>query len=52
MINPFIVFCTYVISERIQNMDLLEMRSFLDEIDDFDEEQRRIISECPELQTL
>lgn len=52
MIYPFLAFCTFAISEQCQDLSLEQLREYLNEEDDFDEDQRRIISECPEFQNL
>lgn len=52
MIYPFLAFTTYVLSERCQEMNLTELREFLNEENDFTEEQRKIIAECPEFNNL
>lgn len=52
IIPSFISFCTYFLCERAQNMNLAQLREFLNEESDFDEEQMRIINECPEFQNL
>ncbi|CAD5212345.1 unnamed protein product [Bursaphelenchus okinawaensis] len=52
IIPAFISFCTYFLCERAQNLKLKELREFLNEEADFDEEQLRIIRECPEFDNL
>ncbi|CAD5216598.1 unnamed protein product [Bursaphelenchus xylophilus] len=52
IVPAFISFCTYFLCERAQNLKLKELREFLNEEADFDEEQLRIIRECPEFDNL
>ncbi|KAI6184786.1 hypothetical protein M3Y97_00633700 [Aphelenchoides bicaudatus] len=52
MVYPFLAFCTFVLSERCQDLDLAKMRDYLNEEDDFDPEQREIIESCPEFKNL
>jgi hypothetical protein len=52
MVYPFLVFSTYVLSENCQDLNLAGLRTYLNEEDDFDEDQRQIIAECPEFQNL
>jgi hypothetical protein len=50
IITPFIHFCTYILADRSQGKPVSEIREMLNEIDDFTEEERRLIASCPELQ--
>lgn len=51
-VPSFLSFCTYFLVERSANMNLEDLRDFLNEENDFTEEQRQIIAECPELANL
>ncbi|KAI6220006.1 hypothetical protein M3Y99_01629400 [Aphelenchoides fujianensis] len=52
IVPSFLSFCTFVISEQCKNLNLADLREYLNEEDDFDEEQREIIRGCPEFANL
>jgi hypothetical protein len=49
ILHPLTHFACYVLAERCQNKSLSDIREILHEEDDFNEEERQIISQCPEL---
>lgn len=51
-VPAFVSFCVYFLVLRTKGLNLENMRNFLNEEDDFTEEQKRIIAECPELAEL
>jgi hypothetical protein len=43
-------FCTYVLADRAQNLNLAQIREMLNEQDDFSEEERKLIAEFADIQ--
>lgn len=52
IIYPLLVFSIFALNERCENMKLDDMRAFLNEEDDLDDEQKKIIESCLELKDL
>jgi hypothetical protein len=46
------VYCTYVIADQCKDKKLAELREYLNEENDFDPDQRKILDECPEFQEM
>lgn len=52
MMPSVMAMCTFFLCENSLNMNLAQLRDYLNETDDFDDEQSRLINECSEFTVL